>query len=1148
MRSPVARTSVRLMIAVSLVLLWSGAALAQATRTLSGVVVTAEGAAVASATITVKDKGLTATSAPDGTFSLAKAPVGDVVVQVSAEGYLPVELPLKAGKGNTVFAASLSPVPPPPPAPSRSVTVLVKDSATGAPLANATVAVQGTELRAQSDADGLAVLDGVTASDVVLEVSAAEHGASQVTVAAGGRAASVALASTAAAPAPAPGPPAAPTLTDEELAALSEAAAEEAAAGTGGEVIVVTGSAIERKQVTTTAPISMISRKDLETAGVATIDKVLQNLPAQSNGINAQSNNGGDGSARIDLRGLGSNRTLTLINGRRVVPGGTGANGSVDINTIPMAVIERIEVLKDGASALYGSDAIGGVVNIITRNDLNGSEATVYSGSSTRGDGVEYDVSMATGATSKRAAVMFSAGYQKREPVYAGDRGFSENDKAFDFKQKKQSNIGSPSAPGGRVDTHSIDSDGDGMSDAPVNLCGLDDENVPIRYCRRQGNDLVPFIAPNDLYNYQPENYLFTPSERYNVFSTGSYRITDKVRAFFEGSFINRRSDQRLAPEPFVSSAPISANSVFNPYGVTLLGYNRRLSEFGPRRSLQDVDTFRMVAGLDGELPENLPGLAGWKWELSYNYGRTKATQQNEGNLITSRLANALGPSFIDEDGIARCGSQGAAIDGCVPMNLLAGADANAITQEMIDYVTFTGVNSGYNRQQTVLGSLHGRLMKTPWGGDIAMAVGADYRREGGGFTPDPLSAIGDTTAGGVLPTAGGYDVREGFVELSAVPVVGKGLAQWVELNLAARAFDYDTFGGGVTWKVGGLFRTLGGVAIRGTYSTAFRAPNVGEMFAGLQDSFPPAVDPCDTTPPNTSGRIELDPMVKAQCQKYNVPDNASFGTSQQRSRVGGNPNLEEETAQVLTAGVVFEPPAVKGLAFTLDYFNIDIEKAIQSLGAQVILTNCYNRGDDEYCKLITRDPNLGYSIDSIDDATKNVGGTATSGVDFSVAYDRTYGFGRLRHTLEGTVLGSFDIDNTAQVLTAKGNFDFGVFPTLKTNFTTTWAKDGASAGFNLRYISGFDECDDANCNGLKGEDEMTRELLTRQVDANLTADVFAGYSLKSNAGVTTLSLGVNNVMDQDPPLIYNGFAADSDASTYDFMGRFVYARLSQQF
>ena len=1120
--------------------------MAQATRTLTGVITT-DGGVVAGATITIKDKPLTATADANGAFTLAKAPVTDLVVQVAAEGFTAIEIPVKAGRGNTIFAASLSKVPPPPPPPTRAVTVLVRDSATGLGLANATIKVQGTEITATTDADGLFILRDVNAADITLDVTAEGRNPTSVTVIAADSSAKVALTSSAPAPAPVPVTPAAPALTDEELAALSEAEAEASAEGEG-EVIVITGSAIERRELTTVAPVSVVDKADLESAGLATVGDILQNLPAQSNGINAQANNGGDGSTRVNLRGLGTSRTLTLMNGRRVVPGGTGADASVDLNAIPLAVIERVEVLKDGASAIYGSDAIGGVVNIITRSDLNGSEATIYTGSSTRGDGFGYDLSLVTGTTSKRGNVLFSAGYQKQEPVFAGDRDFSTADKDYDYEEKLQSDIGSSSIPGGRINTRGLDSNGDGRADAPIDLCGLTSMGTPIQYCRREGGVFVPFVTPRDFYNYQPENYLFTPSERYNVFSTGSYKITDSVRAFFEGSYLNRKSDQRLAPEPFVSATPISAQSVYNPLGVGVLSYNRRLNEFGPRRFIQNVDTFRMVVGLDGSVPENIPGLADWKWELSYNFGRTQATQENRGNLVISRLANALGPSFYDANGVARCGTAGNEIEGCTPLNLLAGADANAITQDMIDYVTYTGISGGYNRQSTLLGSLHGRLAKTPWGGDIALAVGANYREEGGGFSPDPLTATGDTTGNASEPTDGSFDVKEGFAELSAVPVVGKGAIQWLELNLAARVFDYNTFGSGATWKVGGLFRTLGGVSVRGTYSTAFRAPSIGALYSGLSDSFPQVDDPCDTTPPSSSGPVVLDPDVAARCAQQMVPADAAFGTAQQRSVVGGNPNLKEETAKVFTAGVVFEPPMVKGLSFTVDYFNIDIKDAIQSLGASVILANCYNRGLDDYCDLVKRDPNLGYQIDYIDDATSNVGGNATSGIDFSVAYDHSHDFGRFRHSFEGTWLNTFEIDNTLQVFEAKGNYDFGVYPALKTNFTTTWAKDGISAGFNIRFVSSYDECAASDCNGLEMEDEETRETFTRTVDSNITTDIFAGYTLKSPAGVTNLSVGMNNVLDQDPPLIYSGFAGDSDSSSYDYMGRFVYARLSQQF
>ena len=1154
--------------------------MAQATRNLTGVVIT-DGGGVAGATIQIKDKPLTATSGADGTFTLAKVPVTDLVVQVSAEGFNPVEVPVKAGRTATVFAVTLTKVAPPPPPPTRSVTVLVRDSATGAGLANATVKVQGTEITAQTDADGLFVLKDMSANDLVLDISAPDHNPSSVTVAAADSSTKVALTSTVVAtPEPAaPAAPAQPTLSDEELAALAEAEADATAEGEG-EIIVVTGSAIERKELTTVAPVSVVDKADLETAGLATVGDILQNLPAQSNGINAQANNGGDGSTRINLRGLGSNRTLTLINGRRVVPGGTGADASVDINAIPLAVIERVEVLKDGASAIYGSDAIGGVVNIITRQDLNGSEATIYTGTSTRGDGFGYDLSLVTGSSNKRGNILFAAGYQNQESVMAGDRDFSNVDKDYDYDNKETVEIGSSAIPSGRFSTI-LDADGDGRQD-DINgdgkittadaqqVCGRTGTGANVSTCRREGTGYAPFSNPADLYNYQPENYLYTPSERYNVFSSGEYKITDSVRAFFEGSYINRKSDQRLAPEPlFTANAGITIdrNSVYNPLRATIFDYRRRLVEFGPRQSLQNIDTFRMVAGVDGSVPENIPGLADWKWELSFNFGRTQGTQRNEGNLIVSRLANALGPSYFDADGIARCGTTSNTIDGCVPMNVFAGYDPSlpldrqAITPEMIKYVTFTGVSTGYNRQQTMLGTLHGRIARTPWGGDIALAVGADYRREAGGYTPDPLTSTGDTTGNAQEPTDGAYQVKEGYAELSAVPVVGKGAVQWLELNLAARAFDYTNFGTGLTWKVGGLFRTVAGLSVRGTYSTAFRAPNVGELYSGNSDSFPQVDDPCDAQPAGANTPITIPDEIQRICTQQGVPVGTSFGLAQQRAKVGGNPNLQEETANVLTGGVVFEPPMAKGLAFTLDYFNVDISDTIQSLGAGTILANCYNRGDQEACSKVKRNPTT-FQIDTIDDSTDNVGGTATSGLDFSVAYDHQYSFGRMRHSFEGTYLLNYDIDNLLAgepALKGKGSYDFGVFPSIKTNFTTTWAKDGISAGFNLRFVGSYDECIDNDCNSLNGEDPNGdgvddamdveyRKTNTRTVDANLTADLFAGYSMKSKAGVTTLSVGMNNVLDQDPPLIYSGFAGDSDSSAYDYMGRFVYARMSQQF
>jgi outer membrane receptor protein involved in Fe transport len=946
-----------------------------------------------------------------------------------------------------------------------------------------------------------------------------------------------------AAPTAAPTVDTTPNLSDEELKKLAEQEAKE-------EVITVTGSTIERKTLTTPAPLTILNREDLQAAGRSTVGDILQSLPAQSNAINAQVNNGGDGATRVNIRGLGTARTLTLINGRRVVPGGTGADASVDLNAIPLAVIERVEVLKDGASAVYGSDAIGGVVNIITRTDFDGTEVALYTGGSQKGDGFTYDASFVTGHNSenKRGNIIFSAGIQSQDPVFAGDRDFSAFDKTFNFDTGVQSNGGSTSTPSGRLDSLSIDTNGDGVAnhdpeaedgdgnlipvDLPQNICG-----EGIRYCTANGQGgFKPFVPPGDLYNFQPVNYLYTPSSRYNVYSSGTFKIIPEVSSFFEASFLNRTSDQQLAPEPFASAAMISKDSLYNPHNGDVYGYNRRLEEFGPRRSLQSVDTFRIVAGFQGAVPEDAPALKNWKWELSYNYGRTDATQKGEGNLILSRLSEAIGPSFLDGNGTPTCGTPTAPISGCVPMNLLG--PSGSINPASRDYVTFTGISSGFNQQQTVLAQAHGRLAKLPNNGDLSLAFGADYRKEAGGFTPDPLTSTGDTTGNAQAPTEGSYNVSEGFAEISLVPISGQKFAEWVELNFAARAFNYDTFGSGLTWKAGGLFRTINGIALRGTYSTAFRAPAVGELFQGKADSFPSAEDPCDNDP--LSGGM-VTPSARIECDKQNVPQGAAFQTSQQRSVIGGNTELEAETANVITAGVVFEPPQVKGLALTADYWNVDIKDAIQSLGATAILSNCYTRNIQSYCEQVHRDPQRGYAIDFIDDPVANVGGTNTSGMDFAVVYDHKFAkAGRFRNQVEAQYLFKYNLDNEIQVLHGVGNYDLGVYPRIKANLSTSWQHpSGVGAGLNVRLVGSFDECDGDDCNG--GEPARTVETWYK-------GDLYASYGFKNGAGRTSLTVGVNNVLNRDPSLIYVGFAGDSDAATYDYMGRFFYGRISHLF
>jgi iron complex outermembrane recepter protein len=918
----------------------------------------------------------------------------------------------------------------------------------------------------------------------------------------------------------------------------------------------------------TARPSTTLLRSDLLASGLVNLGMAVQRIAAQGNAINEQANNGGDGTTRISLRGLGASRTLVLVNGHRMGPGGTGADASTDLSVIPMAMVERIEVLKDGDGASFGSGAIGGVVNVVTRKRFDGAEASIYAGNSSRDDGARYEASLVTGVSSPKGHVTIGASFTSQESVFAGDREFSAFDKDFDYFNRVESNIGSSSIPGGRINTRAIDSNGDGRADAPINLCGLTAGGRPIQYCRRQGSGFVPFVAPDDFYNYQPENYLITPSQRFAVVANAERELSSDVDAFIDTSFTHSETEQRLAPEPFFSNAPISAQSVYNPLGVGVLGYNRRLVEFGPRGSAQETDTFRLVAGFKGELDRG--GGNDWGWELSYNLSRSSASQATTGNLNIQNITNALGPSFLDANGIARCGTPGNDIRGCVPLNILAGADARAMTDEMIAYSRHDGVATGFNQEQTILAKLSGDLMRLPGGGGLSFTASADHRRESGGFTPDSLTAAGGTTANGGAPVEGTQSVSEAHAEVTLAPIVNPDGTKLLELSAAARAFRYDTFGSGTAWRASAIVRPSRGLAARASVSNTYRAPSISQLFSAAADSFPQVDDPCDTTPPSAGGPITLPPTVAARCASQGVPVDASFGTAQQRALVGGNKSLKQETAKVLSIGAVIEP--APGLAISADYFHTIVEDGVQSLGANVILANCYNRGLDEFCDKIHRDPSAGYQIDFIDDTFTNAGGNDTSGIDVALAYEHDRGKSHFRHLVDATYLINFDLDNTLQVFHAKGNYDFGVYPEWKVNATSQWDYENYGFGANLRFFSGFDECEASDCNALEefeasdsygagktsggnattggtagaaaaaAEDEFRRD-----VDSNVTVDLFGNYTF-GRGGHTKMTVGVNNVFDQDPPLIYSGFAGDSDSSSYDYMGRFFYARLTQQF
>jgi iron complex outermembrane receptor protein len=675
----------------------------------------------------------------------------------------------------------------------------------------------------------------------------------------------------------------------------------------------------------------------------------------------------------------------------------------------------------------------------------------------------------------------------------------------------------------------------------------------------RANGNLIPQFDPvtgkttgytnygGELYNTNPTNYLVTPGARVQLFSTGDTNLGSNARAFYETSFVDRSSATTLAPMPLVNSTIptnvvfVSKDSIYNPFGVDVTSWRHRTTEFGNRTFSQNVDTFHLVAGFDGSLGDWAGPLKGWSWDTAYNFGRTWAVQKNSGQMSMSRVANATGPSMRDANGRPVCvrvaGDLTTKIGGCVPMNVLGGE--GAIDPAAAAYVAFTGVDRGTDGLDMVSANLAGELFKILSDRPVGLALGAEYRRESASFQPDSVTASLDSSGNNQLPTAGSFNVKEAFGEIS-IPVMSHvPFVEDLELSLAGRLFQYNLFGADKTYKVGARYSPFRDLTIRGTWSTAFRAPNVGELFGGTADDYPSVRDPCNGALASKSAE------VATNCANAGVLPQGSGDTSTQLlTKRGSNANLKPETAKTLTLGVVIEPRWVPGLSVTLDYYKVQVNKAIGTHGAGSILAACYSKGEQAYCDRIIRDP-TSHQVTFIDDQRDNLNTFKTAGLDFSSRYALpTESAGRFSFALDGNLLQYYRLtDFTGSTISGKGNYDLGVLPNVKMNVGVNWSLDKIGAGASVRYIGAIKECL-AGGTGLCADDNSD----ARKIEAYYPINVYVSYSTKWTAGTTTVLAGVQNTFDVQPPYFYNAAAANSDPSTYDYLGRYFYARLTQSF
>lgn len=899
--------------------------------------------------------------------------------------------------------------------------------------------------------------------------------------------------------------------------------------------IEVTGSRIKRVDAETSQPIFVLDKADIQAQGLTTIGDIIQNITTNGSTLNSTFNNGGNGETRVSLRNLGSNRTLVLVNGKRWV-GGLG--GAVDLNTIPSAAVERIEVLKDGASVTYGSDAIAGVVNVILRNDFEGAEFNGYYGMFDEGDGKRQAFDIAVGSSGKRFRALLGMGYVKEEPVGAGDRYISAvpvygTGAAF----------GSSTTPGGRFAVCN------GTWNPSSGACSGTQSRpngTPGQFTYTAGNSGTNWSNYTTPYNFAPDNYLITPQERTSVFARANFDITDNTSLEIQATFNNRRSEQLLAAMPIVlGTGPgagsqarlisISENSIYNPFGVPVSRIQRRAVETGGRSFKQDVTTYALSAGLQGSM--KLGGRS-FNWDAGMMYARNAQSDNTVGLFNVAALKNALGPSMLDGGTpvcVSTAGNLGTRIPGCVPMNLLGAP--GTITRAMLDYSSFVAHDTyGYKMSQAYA-NVSGDLFKLP-GGMAKFAAGIESRSESGFDSPDALIASGNTTGNARTPTEGGYSLKEAYAELALPLLSNMPMVRALDLTLAARGSNYSNFGSSTNAKAGVLWKVNKQASIRANYSEGFRAPSISELFQGASDSFPNLADPCDNT---VFGRYAtLSPDAQARCTAQGVPVGGyDQGNTQIRISVGGNPNLKPETSKTTTVGFVLSPDAIPGFDVSVDWWKIKLSNGISPLSARSILDNCIIDNDASACALYTRAP--GGQIVSLLESDLNFASIDVEGYDLTLNYrlPKTR-FGTFSINWDSAILKNYSFDGGPSVV---GQYaDRNNFWKIRSNVVVRWEQGNFGVTWGSRFYSKqTEDCSDLNLFGFAG---LCPPDGVGSIGGTTYTDVAVSWKTPWKGRLTA---GVNNLFAKNPPFIYSTFANSFDPQ-YEIPGRFFWMRYSQTF
>jgi iron complex outermembrane receptor protein len=908
------------------------------------------------------------------------------------------------------------------------------------------------------------------------------------------------------------------------------------------QTITVTGTHIRSVDVETAQPIYSMDRQAIQATGLTNVSDVLARMPSIGTPDITPQDTLGDGpdagGRYVSIRNLGAARTLVLVNGHRW---STSLSGLTDISTIPVSMIDRIDVLKDGASSVYGSDAIGGVVNIITRERFEGAEVNAYYGANGNGDGRQKNVDFTWGHNTAKSSLIVGAAYQELTPMWDRTRPLTSY-----LNGPRHPDDGLALGPWGRVQdpdtglSYVIDH---GATDT-ANLANYHLYDPSSSADKYSANQVMTFRAGNKLKN---------------LFVQERYRLTDDITLHGAASYSTRDTSAQLAGYPLSSSTTgitIDPDNAYNPFPGNATTFWRRTVEM-PRTTWSNTRLAHADVGVDG----NFSFLGhDWNWDAGYTFSHTDIRQVTTGNINLVNAEKALGPTAV-VDGQLACANAADRAAGCVPWNILAGPGGTPAS--VWNYVNAVSTARQVAQTDDVTANVGGGLFDLP-AGTVNIAGGLEHRREKGSYRPDPNDTAGLTTNLASAPTHGRYDVNEAYLELDVPVLRDLPGAKEVGINLASRYSHYSSFGNTVNSKFSVRWRPFDDLLVRGTYAEGFRAPTIQDLYGGFNQTFDSYLDPCDSK----FGAAVNNATVAARCGAAGVPANYrqqdqsgapiasnAGGQSATPFLFGSNALLKPETSVTRTFGFVYSPHFVDGLDVSVDYYDIRLKNAITQEYANNILNFCYVQGVSGFCNGITR--NSDGSLANVIDGPYNAGTITTDGYDVGVHYRlASTPFGRFRLGWDSGYLSKYQQTAgpgmASQELAGYMNGEQGLYR-WRSNMQLDWDYRQFGASWTVRYYSGLkDSCYSVDpaieCSHPAAFNQYTGDYGVARKGAVTFNDVQLRYTAPWK-GVFTF--GVNNLFNKKGPLYYNVVAAGYGAQPYNpgfDIDRFFYLGYNQKF